>query len=194
MYVRNTGRTRSATLDRDRAMYSQYKPTTQIHTSNLLRPVGKSRGDCDYRGDERRDEDGEGTTEQHRARKREGVGGGDKEDNSNMAGILWGNRIPSFRELPLPNSVTGRKEGGGTAQDSDTLSFQCPRHPNRATGGVSVRTIHFHCVEHGNVEGQYRTHSEPQDSDWTKVTTQKTPGASTRARSGPAVGKKRKPR
>ena len=52
---------------------SQYKPTTQIHTSNLLGAIREAGGDRRYRRYESKSERDKGTAEQHLSVKPEGV-------------------------------------------------------------------------------------------------------------------------
>ena len=59
---------------------SQYEPTAQIHTSNLLRAIRKAGRDCRYRRCESKSEHDEGTAGQHLTVK-PGWGKGEREPN-----------------------------------------------------------------------------------------------------------------
>ena len=87
---------------------SQYEPTTQIHASDLLRTISEAGAECGYRRYESKSEHDERTAEQHsvsQAGEGSGWGKGDerkKERESNTAGILWSQRLPSLLQSVIP--------------------------------------------------------------------------------------------
>ena len=72
------------------------------------------------------------------------MGGGDRGDKSNIAGILWG-----WSDLlgSLIAEQRDREDGGGTVPDRDTPAAAVAD----LTGAVPVRSIYLHCVEHGRI-------------------------------------------